>query len=166
MVDCASADCVGFCICRDCGVVVGMTKGMVRGADGFLQWHGSWDMWSYKDPGEAVKTWWAGELRCGCTEEIFANHHSSPCGAVPKYDPDANGNMTKCGKHSASAKAKRKAAQDARYKAWREKWEKSAAIDKATRQLEPALRNIAEGHNDARGLAREIIAALDAARGA
>ncbi len=139
-------------------------KGVIRGEDGILQWQGGFGAGLYRDPGEAVKTWWAGELRIGCGESVFADFSSGPCGKIPKHDPDANGNMTKCGKHSAAAKAKRKAAREARDNAWRQKWDKSAAIGKATSQLEPALRQIADGHNDARGLAQEIIAALDAAR--
>lgn len=136
-------------------------QGFVRDTDGILVWQGGRH---YQDPGEAVKTWWAGEVRCGCTEPIPASYSSSPCGKTAKYDPDANGRPTKCGRHSAAAKVKRKAAQEERDRAWRAKWDSQRALSTATAALEPALRKIAEGHNDARGLAQEVIAALDAAK--
>lgn len=136
-------------------------KGLVRDGDGILAWQGGRH---YSDPGEAVKTWWRGELRIGCAEEIFQNWSSHPCGKTPKHDPDANGRPTKCGTHSASAKAKREAASHARWKEAKAKALRQDAIGKARAEVEPALRRIAEGHNDPRGLAQEVIAALDAAR--
>ena len=135
-----------------------MGQGLVRDHDGLLVWHGGRH---YADPGEAVKTWWAGKTRIGCAESVFANWSSSPCGNVPKHDPDANGNPTRCGVHCASAKAKRKAASDARYEAHKAKWTNQRALAEAERGLEASLRRIAEGHNDPRSLAQEVLAELD-----
>jgi hypothetical protein len=47
----------------------------------------------------------------------------------------------------------------------RKQWAREKALNKATAALEPALRKIAEGYNDARGLAEGVIAELDRARG-
>lgn len=118
----------------------------------------------YSDPGEALVRWWAGKLVPTCTHSVYANYCTSPCTKKPKHDPDANGRMTKCGTHCQAAKDKRAAKAVEREAAWRLKFKRDVAIRKSTGDLEPALRKIAEGHNDARGLAQEIIAALDAAR--
>lgn len=136
-------------------------EGLVRGPDGVLEWRGGR---FYKDPGEAVKTWWAGVLRCGCTERIFENYASHPCGKVPKYDPDAKGNPTKCGTHRQAAKDRRKAESEARRVKWQEGWEAKGRLREAERDVERALRRIADGHNDPRGLAQEVLSALQLAR--
>lgn len=138
-----------------------MGRGLVRDTDGLLVWHGGRH---YADPGEAVKTWWAGQTRIGCAESVYGNYATAPCGKVPKHDPDAKGNPTRCGTHCASAKAKRKAASDARYAAHQAKWDNQRALTAAEKGLEAALRRIAEGHNDPRSLAQEVLAELDAAR--
>ncbi len=135
----------------------------MRDDDGVLGWHGGPH---YSDPGEAIKTWWVGELRLGCAESVFGNYSSSPCGCIPKHDPDVNGRFTRCGKHSTAAKAKRKAAQEKRDQAWRRKMDLQNELHKATIAVEPALRQIADGHNDPRTLAQEVLSALDAIRAA
>ena len=137
-------------------------KGLVRGADGVLEWHGGR---RYEDPGEAVKTWWAGELRLGCNFRAFRNYSSFPCGKTPRHDPDANGRMTRCGVHCAAATDRRKAKQAERLEAWSAALDREVAVSSAVAALEPALRRIAEGHNNPRDFAAEVIAALDAARG-
>lgn len=137
-------------------------KGLIRGADGILEWHGGR---RYDDLGEAVKTWCAGELRLGCNERVFRDYSSFPCGKTPKHDPDAHGRMTKCGVHCAAATDRRKAKQAERRAAWEAALEREIALSNAVAALEPALRRIAEGHNNPRDLAQEVIAALDAARG-
>ena len=118
----------------------------------------------YSDPGEALVRWWAGKLVPTCTESIYRNWSSGPCQRAPRHDPDANGRMTKCAIHCQATKDKRAAKAVEREAAWRLKFKRDVAIRKSTADLEPALRKIADGHNDARGLAQEIIAALDAAR--
>lgn len=137
-------------------------KGLIRGVDGILEWHGGRH---YDDPGEAVKTWWAGELRLGCNDRVFRDYSSFPCGKTPKHDPDAHGRMTKCGVHCAAATERRKAKQAERFEAWKADLNRKNAVHSAVAALEPALRRIAEGHNNPRDLAQEVIAALDAARG-
>lgn len=139
-----------------------MTSGLVRDEDGILGWHGGRH---YTDPGEAVKTWWAGRLRVGCAEAVHSNYSSGPCGSIATRDLDANGRPTRCGTHCADAKAKRQAASNARWLAYKAKADRAEAIRAATAALEPALRQIANGHNDPRALAQEVLAALDAARG-
>lgn len=118
----------------------------------------------YSDPGEALKRWWAGKLVLTCTERVSGQWSSGPCTKTPKYDPDVRGIPTKCGIHCAAAKAKREAKSKERYQKWRSDCDRKRAIQEATDQLEPTLRKIAEGHNNARGLAQEVIAALDVAR--
>lgn len=119
----------------------------------------------YTDPGEALKRWWAGRLVLTCTEGMYSNYASRPCDRKPTCDPDHNGNPTKCKQHSAEGKAKRKAAAKARSDKMVAGWKRDAAIHEAQKAVEPALRRIAEGHNDPRSLAQEVLAALDAARG-
>ena len=139
-------------------------EGFERDKDGILIQKPMGFMRHYRDPGEAIKTWRAGELRLGCNEQMFANHCGYPCGKKPTHDPDANGNFTKCGIHCKAAKEKREAKSRANYAAWKNNLDRNWAISDATKALEPALRKIAAGHNDARGLAEEVIAALDEAR--
>lgn len=127
-----------------------IVRGFTRGADGILEWHGGRD---YDDPGEAIKTWRAGELRLGCNQLVYGEHSFSPCGKPPKHDPDANGRMTKCGAHCAASTARREA-----------DFLRKQALRDAVAGLEPALRQIADGHNDPRALAQEVIARLDQAR--
>lgn len=115
----------------------------------------------YSDPNEALKTWWAGKLSLCCTERVYSHYSSKPCGKTPKHDPDARGFPTKCGHHSAAAKKRESEERDAK---WRREWEQQMALSAALKEIEPALRKIAEGYNDARGLAQEVIAALDEAR--
>jgi hypothetical protein len=139
-------------------------NGFTRDEDGILvQKPVNFDR-HYSEPGEAIKTWWAGELRIGCNERMYGDYRSFPCGKKATHDPDANGNFTKCGTHCKAAKDKREIKRQARNAAWEAKWDRDRAISEAVKALEPALRKIAAGHNDARGLAEEVIAALDAAR--
>jgi hypothetical protein len=46
------------------------------------------------------------------------------------------------------------------------KWKLQDDLSKANGMIEPALRQIAEGHNDPRTLAQEVLAAVDAAQAA
>ena len=110
---------------------------------------------NYEDPGEALLTWWAGELRFGCAHGVFRNYSSGPCGNAAKYDPDHNGNMTKCGHHSRDALERKKAKQDARYAEYRRKAEHDAAVRKHGLEREEIIQKIANGHNDPRGLCQD-----------
>jgi hypothetical protein len=137
--------------------------GLVRDNEGVLVWHGGRH---YADPGEAVKRFCAGKQILTCAERVYREYSSSPCECSAKHDPDANGRFTRCGKHSAAAKAKRKATEQARLEATRMKWKLQDDLSKANGMIEPALRQIAEGHNDPRTLAQEVLAAVDAAQAA
>jgi hypothetical protein len=66
-----------------------------------------------------------------------------------------------CKQHDPDAVKAKAAARQAEYDA---KGAREIARWKATAALEPALRQIAAGHNDPRSLAESVIAALDAAR--
>ena len=57
-----------------------------------------------------------------------------------------------------------KAKSEARSAKWRAECDQRDRLNAATAALEPALRQIAAGHNDPRSLAESVIAALDAAR--
>lgn len=118
----------------------------------------------YQDPGEALKTWWSGKLKLSCTERIYSNYSSKPCGKTPKHDSDARGFPTKCGHHSAAAKERKRLKSDERLAKLLREFDQKAALHKAQAEIEQALRKIAEGYNDARGLAQEVISALDGAR--
>lgn len=131
-------------------------KGFKRGKDGILQVaQRGFDARHYSDPGEAVKTWRAGELRLGCAEKRFQIWSSFPCGKPAKHDPDHNGNPTRCGIHSAAAKAKRKAKQEAKDAANRAKWAKRLALQQLSQEAPEIIRQIAEGHNDPRALCQD-----------
>lgn len=79
-----------------------------------------------------------------CTRKNGHGPHGAWCKA---HDPDA-------------VKAKR----EARYAKMRAGWDREKSLNDAKAALEPALRQIAAGHNDPRALAESVIAALDAAR--
>ena len=103
-------------------------------------------------------TWHAGELRSGCTDNVMSSFHSAPCGNAAKHDPDINGNPTKCGHHSAAAKARKKAKRDERDRAERAKWALRDALWRWNGERDDIIRKIAEGHNDPRGLCLDWLA--------
>lgn len=132
-------------------------EGFKRLSDGVLHWNPGWDRVTYNDPGEAIKQYYAGELRFACNERRFSNYRSHPCGIAAKYDPDDNGNMTKCGHHSAEIKAKRRKKQDDRHNAWKKEFDYKCNKSKLMSELPQIVRSIAEGHNDARSLCLDWI---------
>ncbi|QGH74657.1 hypothetical protein KNU84_gp047 [Bacteriophage DSS3_VP1] len=132
-------------------------KGFKRLSDGVLHWNPGWDRVSYDDPGEAIKQHWAGELRFACNERNFSNYRSHPCGNTAKYDPDENGNLTKCGHHSAAAKARKKKKQEERDAARNAKWDYARSVREHQHQLEAIVREIALGHNDPRTLCSDWV---------
>ena len=139
-------------------------QGFVRGPDGILEWHGGMGRHSYNDPKEAVKTYDKGKLRLGCGARVFSTFSSHPCGNTPKHDPDANGNPTRCGLHSAAAIVRKEAKKDATMARWKRQWNAADALHAAQKGLEEALEKIVAGHNDPRSLASETLEALKAAR--
>lgn len=103
-----------------------------------------------------------------CTEGVWGSGDrwsKYQCSHAAKHDPDKNGMPTKCGIHSAAAKANRDAKREQSMQAWRDQRTRDYAIGEAKEKIIPALRQIAAGHNDPRGLATEVLAALDAASG-
>ena len=139
------------------GVVSELVPYLERAADGVLQ-VGSGPYWgrdAYKDPGEAVRTWWAGGLRFGCTHSSFSKYLGHPCGNAAKHDPDHNGNPTKCGHHSQAAlerKAAKKAERDAK---WKAELQHKKAVSDYYAERDEIIVKIAEGHNDPRGLCQD-----------
>lgn len=100
-----------------------------------------------------------------CFHRGFANYDTSQCTHVGKVTL-ADGS-TWCGTHAPAAVARRKAAKDAKAKARMDRWEagqrlaeRSALIKAAGKAAIEALRQIADGHNDPRALAAEVLAML------
>jgi hypothetical protein len=136
-------------------------RGLTRAADGVLEWHGGRH---YDTPDEAVRSYHKGVLAIRCNERIFSMWSSGVCGNTAKHDPDKNGNLTKCGRHCAEAVAKKKEKQAAEDAKRSRQWNAREALWKAEKKIEAALRSIADGHNDPRSLAKEVMEAVDAAR--
>lgn len=99
-----------------------------------------------------------------CAEHVYDRYGTHQCERKNGHGPHG----AWCRQHDPVAiQAKREAAaakRDAENRAWMEKRAKEQAVARAAAALEPALRQIAEGHNDSRGLAESVLAALDAAR--
>ena len=96
-----------------------------------------------------------------CAENVRAE------GSWPQYNQctHKNGHGPEgawCKMHDPVARKAKQAARDAK---WRSDWDREKALNNANAALVPALRAIADGHNDPRALATEVIAALDAASG-
>lgn len=125
-----------------------------RDDDGWLIWQGDRH---YKEPNEAIKTWWAGELRPGCNARVYGHWSSAPCGKTPKHDPDAQGRPTKCGIHCAAAVERRKAKQSARDKERRDKFKARQERAKVSGELTEIVMRIAAGHNDPRSLCADWV---------
>ena len=134
-------------------------EGFNRGKDGILRWEGSgFGRRHYREPDEAIKTLYAGKERIGCNESVMSNLCSHPCGKAPKYDPDANGNPTKCGHHSAAAKARRKAKRDAANEAEKARWRQKRESAEMAKEAQEIVCRIAEGYNDPRSLCMDWVA--------
>jgi hypothetical protein len=130
---------------------------LIRNAEGILEpsLEPTWSRKSYKDPGEAVMTWWNGKKKFGCAHSVFENYRTHPCGKTAKYDPDQNGNPTKCGHHSQAALDRKEAKRKAREDAWRAEWAHKDAVRKHNAERDDIIRKIAGGHNDPRGLCQD-----------
>lgn len=111
--------------------------------------------------------WWAGEQYFGCTEGVYrtGDYRSSTCGKKAKYDPDAEGNPSKCGVHREEAVAARRAKSAARLEAKMQEWRDKSNAQKRAAELrgeaEDIIRKIAAGHNDPRSLAVEWVKRRD-----
>jgi len=130
----------------------------IRGKDGILRRNPALSLYQtrgYKDPGEAVMVNVGGERRLGCTERMFRDYSSYPCGHKPKYDPDVNGNLTKCGHHSAEAKKRKKEKADAKYQEYTDRIERRTQLRRIKDEMLPLITSIANGHNDPRTACQE-----------
>lgn len=99
----------------------------------------------------------------GCTDMVISSGgwRSHFCGKKAKYDPDKNGNPTRCGVHCQAAKDKRKVKSDARYEASRREWAMKAEQEKLRREAVEIIRKIAEGHNDPRSICMDWVSRMD-----
>ena len=87
-----------------------------------------------------------------CAEAVFSGYRHRPCGKTAKYDPDGNGNPTRCGHHSAAAKERRRKKKEERDAAWRRKFDRNSKLRKLNKEMPEIIQKIADGHNDPRGL--------------
>ena len=90
-----------------------------------------------------------------CADSVVDGFHSSQCSRKNGHGPHG----AWCKQHDPIARAAKRDAQNAK---WRAESELKLARHAANAALEPALRQIAAGHNDPRSLAESVIAALDA----
>jgi hypothetical protein len=131
----------------------------VRGADGILTPNPKLDRWStrgYYDPGEALNVVREGKIQLTCTTSIYG-FYSHACGNRAKYDPDANGNVTRCGTHSAATTQRRTDKSQAKLKAFADRWTQTA--NKAARDAEcwVLVKSIAAGHSDAKSACMDLL---------
>lgn len=97
-----------------------------------------------------------------CTAIVYSTgFFSSSCGNTAKYDPDPKGRLTACGIHSKAAVARRKLKSDRRYDEYMRKVNDKQLARDATAEAIRAIREIANGHNDPRTRAAEVVALLD-----
>lgn len=135
-------------------------KGWRRREDGILEPTPDWH--HYSDPGEAVMGWNVGNRTLVCTKAIYGGRGSvHMCGKPAKHDPDHNGHPTKCGVHSAAAKARREAKQTERYAAERAESRRQADQNALRREAVDIVRAIANGHNDPRTLCLDWCRRMD-----
>lgn len=101
------------------------------------------------------------DARPRCQERVYdAAIWSSgrrPCGKPAKHDPDASGTPTRCGIHSAAAKAKRKARIEQADAARSREQERNRIKAEAP----GIVRMIAAGHDDPQGLCKDWIKRLE-----
>lgn len=143
-----------------------MKVGFKRGApSGQLYWCSGAGS-DYEDPGESIKLSWDQAKGHVCAERTWGTWDAKPCSRPAKHDPDRKGNPTRCGHHCKAAVEKREAKKTARWSAWERERRAMLEISKAEQAMGPALRTIANGHNDPRTLAREIIEKFDAGHAA
>ena len=81
----------------------------------------------------------------------------SQCTRKAICDPDKDGNPTTCKQHSQEASKARKDKRDAEYARQSREW----AFKRNGERFYDALKLIAEGHNDPRSLAQDVISKSD-----
>lgn len=106
----------------------------------------------------------AGKQVWGCCDSVFSpgSYTSHSCSNVAKYDPDPNGNPTKCGIHSDDAMARRREKSEANYRMHAARSTQEARNRKLGEEAIKIVREIAKGHNDPRGLADDWVKRRDA----
>ena len=109
---------------------------------------------------KAKIAYWAGEQFWGCVYDKVSTPGMwgfSRCSNKAKYDPDADGNPTHCGVHCEAAVERRAEKQEQRTADSLKKWAAKDRQRKFQNDCVTAVRSIAAGHNDPRGLAQSII---------
>lgn len=117
------------------------------------------------DPGEAIMGWFAGKRRFQCTKDIFVLGRRPQCSNVARYDPDWQGNPTRCGVHCASAVDRRAAESEARRAKECAIVDRQNAIRVLERELHQIVQEIADGHSDPQSLCRDWLYRMAELRG-
>lgn len=98
--------------------------------------------------------------RTRCAEVISGSNawfSATQCSRKAKCDPDEHGNPTTCKQHSAEAVNARRSKEKAKYDAEM----RNFRVRGNAYQMYTALKQIADGHNDARQLAIDSVALVD-----
>jgi len=109
---------------------------------------------------KAKLAWWSGEQFWGCTFDQVSRPGAwgfGRCTNKAKHDPDADGNPTRCGIHCAAAEERRRAKSDAAHQKHKADWNRKAALLNLNEEARIILKQIANGHNDPRGIASDWI---------
>jgi len=85
------------------------------------------------------------------------SYHGHQCSRKRGHGPEG----AYCKQHSPEAKAARKAKSDAKNREWNINFSKKIATNEAMREALLLVREIAEGHNNPRGAALDLIASYD-----
>jgi hypothetical protein len=87
-----------------------------------------------------------------CRAEVMQGFHSAQCQNRAKYD-----GATRCWNHSTDRQRKDAEKMEAKMAANRAKWDHADAVREWNKTVHEALEAIADGHNDPRGFAQEIM---------
>lgn len=105
-----------------------------------------------------------GKWLCLTTVPARQGYGYYACGNTACDDPDAYGNPTKCAVHSNAGRLRAAVRKEKTNKKWQDEYARKDAIRAAEAKILPALRRIADGHNDPMALAKEVLSDLDAAK--
>lgn len=135
-------------------------KGFIRAQDGVLEIDFRFGALRRDNTEEAIRE--NGAFVCGARVYRAGAWGSSHCRKPAKHDPDCNGNLTRCGIHSAESKAKRKAKTDAKDAEERAKIHRQVIVSNLRREALAIVRKVADGHNDPRALCADWVSRMDA----
>lgn len=95
-----------------------------------------------------------------CCEDVYPRDYgpSHQCANKAKHDPDHTGKPTACGSHSDAARKKRAIKRKASYLADKARWDKRGRAHDFTSEAKALIKRIADGHNDPRTAAMELVA--------